>query len=116
MENEYGGMQYLHKVIAKRINKNEYRTIDFIIARLLTKNGQKIKFINKKEIYITIIGTFRRKYHILDSISKMFSEYFIEMKIFPNIHILTVDEIEKNKPLHGMEGCVILYDRKRNLH
>ncbi len=89
-------------------------TVDFIIAKILNRQKQLYRFRRKYSFDVYVLGTFRKTFNPTYRVAEAFADFYLEMKILPNIisiprHIfMKAPKVFINKIRNG----VILYERR----
>ena len=104
--------------LSDSINQGKYplkiNTVDFIIAKILNRQKQLYRFRRKYSFDVYVFGTFRKTFNPTYRVAEAFADFYLEMKILPNIisipkHIfMKTPKIFINKIRNG----VILYERR----
>ena len=99
-------------------NKLKYNSVDFIIGKLLNRNERLIDYYKKDFINIYVIGTFRSEFISTTKVADAFAEFYLEMRVMPNIIPISKKEFLENLnfSLTKIRNGILIYDRERNLH
>ncbi len=96
----------------------KYNSVDFIIGKLLNRNESLIDYYKKDFINIYVIGTFKSEFIPTMKVADAFAEFYLEMRVMPNIIPITKKEFLENLnfSLTKIRNGILIYDRERNLH
>lgn len=96
----------------------KYNSVDFIIGKFLNRNENLIDYYKKDFINIYVIGTFKSEFIPTMKVANAFAEFYLEMRVMPNIIPITKKEFLQNLSfsLTKIRNGILIYDRERNLH
>ena len=96
----------------------KYNSVDFIICKLLNKKEKLINYKKRDYFNIYVIGTFRSEFIPTMKVAKSFAEFYLEMKVMPNIIPITKKSFLNNLKfsINKIRNGIIIYDRERNIH
>ena len=96
----------------------KYDSVDFIVAKVLNRKEQPLNFQKVNQINIYVIGTFRSEFVPTMKVAEAFAEFYLEMRVLPNISTITKKEFLGNpkSSLNKIRNGVLIYDRERNIH
>lgn len=98
--------------------KLKYNSVDFIIGKILSKNERLIDYYKKDFINIYVIGTFKSEFIPTMKVADAFAEFYLEMRVMPNIIPITKKEFigNLNFSVTKIRNGILIYDREGNLH
>ncbi len=96
----------------------KYNSVDFIIGKLLNRNEHLIDYYKRDFINIYVIGTFKSEFIPTMKVAEAFAEFYMEMRVMPNIIPITKKEFLENLSfsLIKIRNGILIYDREGNLH
>jgi hypothetical protein len=88
-------------------------SVQFIIAKILTRQGQTVN-IRKKDFFIVyVIGDFKKSFTPVLKVAEAFAAFYSEIGVLPNIIPLPKHILKKNQELlHKVKNGVIIYERR----
>lgn len=113
-----GTVKWLANQIRDGARPLKYNSIDFIIGKFLDKRERLINYSHKDFINIYVIGTFRNEFIPTMKVAKALAEFYLEMRVMPNINIISKKNsladpaLLKTRIING----ILIYDREGNLH
>jgi hypothetical protein len=116
--NNAGPILWLAEQIRGGKRNLKYNSVDFIIGKLLTKDDRLINYQKRDFINIYVIGTFRSEFIPTMKVADALAEFYLEMRIMPNIITISRKEFLDNLrfSINKIRNGIIIYDRERNLH
>lgn len=96
----------------------KYNSVDFIVIKLLNRKEELINYQKLDYINLYVIGTFRSEFIPTLKVAEALAEFYLEMRILPNIYTMTKKEFieNSNKSISRIKNGVLIYDREGNLH
>ena len=115
---DIGAFRWLAEQIGTGKKGLKYNSVDFIIARLLTRNESLINYQRKSQIDFYVIGTFRTEFIPIMKVAEAFAEFYLEMLVMPNIITISKRDFLFNLKysLRKINNGIRIYDRERDLH
>jgi len=115
---DLGSIRWLAEQISSGKKDLKYNSVDFIIARLLTKKESLINYQRKMLIDFYVIGPFRTEFIPTMKVAEAFAEFYLEMRIMPNIITISKKDFLLNikYSINKINNGIRIYDRERNLH
>lgn len=106
--------QWLSQSIIDGKAKLENNTVDFLIAKILKKNGRLYSLERTNSFDLYVLGRFRSNFIPAESVAKALADFYLEINILPIIHPVTKSEFIENKKmyLNKLRGGVLLYERR----
>lgn len=88
-------------------------SVQFIIAKILSKQGQTID-IRKKDFFIVyIVGDFKKSFTPVLRVAEAFANFYSEIGILPSIVPLPKHILKKDIALlHKIKNGVLIYERR----
>jgi len=116
--NNAGPIIWLAEQIQGGKRNLKYNSVDFIIGKLLSKDDRLINYQKRDFINIYVIGTFRSEFIPTMKVADALAEFYLEMRIMPNIITISKKEFLDNLrfSINKIRNGIIIYDRERNLH
>lgn len=116
--NNAGPIIWLAEQIQGGKRNLKYNSVDFIIGKLLTKDDRLINYQKRDFINIYVIGTFRSEFIPTMKVAEALAEFYLEMRIMPNIITISKKEFLDNLrfSINKIRNGIIIYDRERNLY
>jgi hypothetical protein len=88
-------------------------SIQFIVAKILTRKGQTLDLRKREYFNIYVIGDFRKSFTPVIRVAEAFANFYIEMGVMPNIIPLPKSILLENKDLlNKLNNGVLLYERR----
>jgi hypothetical protein len=114
-QQDFLNTRFLIREIYSKSHTVKFSTIDLILTQISDSHKKLYKFQNKMDFTLLVIGRYKRKYHILETLSSTLANFYLEMEYFPNIFVLSQNDfISKHfDPFYKRSICI--YDRNRNL-
>jgi len=115
---DIAAIRWLTEQISSGKKDLKYNSVDFIIARLLTRNESLIKYQRKSQIDFYVIGPFRTEFIPIMKVAEAFAEFYLEMLVMPNIITISKRDFLLNikYSLRKINNGIRIYDRERDLH
>lgn len=106
--------KHLSRQMTNRINPLKFKTIDYIIVRVLNRNLNVYNFESKASFDVYVIGTFRTFFNPTLEVAKSFAEFYLEMGILPNVITVPKKELLENaqKYSNKLKNGILLYERR----
>jgi hypothetical protein len=88
-------------------------SVQFIIAKILTRQGQTFD-IRKKDFFIVyVIGDFKKSFTPVLRVAEAFASFYSEIGILPNIIPLPKHILKRDKELlHKIRNGALIYERR----
>lgn len=93
--------------------KLNINTVDFIVLKILNKNGNVYRFERKHTFDVYVFGTFRKHFNPTYKVAEAFAEFYLEMGILPNIIPVPKHILMKNPKefVNKIRNGVLIYER-----
>jgi hypothetical protein len=112
-DNFIGSFKWLSEEIYAGKAPLKSNSVQFIIAKILSRNGQTMD-IRKKDFFIVyVVGDFKKSFTPVLRVAEAFASFYSEMGILPNIVPLPKHILKKDKELlHKVKNGVVIYERR----
>jgi hypothetical protein len=109
---------WLSEQIYNGKRKLNYNSVDFIVLKILNRKENLLDYGSLDFMNVIVIGTFKSEFIPTVKVAEAFAEFYLEMKVLPNIILMTKKEFFSNISLsiNRIRNGVLIYDRERNLH
>lgn len=88
-------------------------SVQFIVAKILTRQAQTVDIRKKDFFNVYVVGDFRKSFTPVLRVAEAFAGFYSEMGILPNIIPLPKHILKKDKELlHKLRNGVTLYERR----
>jgi hypothetical protein len=112
-DNFIGSFKWLSHEIYEGKAPLKTNSVQFIIAKILSKNGQTID-ISKKDFFIVyVVGDFKKSFTPVLRVAEAFASFYCEIGILPNIVPIPKHILKKDKELlYKLKNGVVIYERR----
>jgi hypothetical protein len=88
-------------------------SVQFIIAKIFSKEGHLIDIRKKDFFLVYVIGDFKKTFRPVLKVAEAFASFYSEIGILPNIIPIPKHILKKDKDfLHKLKNGVIIYERR----
>lgn len=113
-DNRIGTFRWLSEMIYEGKYPLKINTVDYIIAKILNKK-KNIYDLKRKEFFdVFVIGSFRTTFTPTLKVAESFADFYLEMKVLPNIIAVPKSIFIKNSMIYTnkIRNGVVLYERR----
>lgn len=112
-DNFIGSFKWLSNEIYAGKAPLKSNSVQFIVAKILSRQGQTLD-IKKKDFFIVyVVGDFKKSFTPVLRVAEAFASFYSEMGILPNIIPLPKHILKKDKELlYKIRNGVLLYERR----
>ena len=112
-DNSIGPFNCLAESIREGKANLKINTVDFIVLKILNKNGNVFNFERKYAFDVYVLGTFRKIFNPTYRVAEAFAEFYMEMRILPNIIPVPKHILMKNPKefVNKIRNGVLIYER-----
>jgi hypothetical protein len=87
-------------------------SVQFIIAKILTRQRQTVDIRTRSQFDVYVVGDFQRTFSPVLRVAEAFATFYSEIGVLPNIIPLPKHRLKKDKGLlNKLKNGVILYER-----
>lgn len=109
-----GPYEWLAQSIQANKEKIRIETIDYIIVKILNRNKMISTLRRKSSFDVFVIGSFRKYFSATEKVANLFSEFYLEMGVLPNIIVIPKSIFIKytNNYINKIKNGVLIYERR----